>query len=176
MSLGVGICVCALLACGAPARRGSAMRCAVAVVFFGLHLSRRTRAQFRSKTACRTRWPNSAPGQRVISAVTIPDLRVNALAHMIDRVCMGRCYSYANYEPSTWQFRVRALGPNPLVTASYQDSWLMQTGGYVVKESDAPLYQVYVNRRGTMLIRSLEVGKPCGSTLLKALPDLFPNG
>jgi hypothetical protein len=113
-----------------------------------------------------------APGQRVVSAVIDPDLRVNAIEHIIDRACLGRCFSYSNYEPSTWQFRVRALAPNPVVTASYEDSWLMHTGGYIVKESEVPLYQVYVDRRGRMLVRSLPAGMPCGSTYWKTLRDL----
>ena len=52
---------------------------------------------------------------------------------MIDRVCLGRCFSYANYEPSTAQFRIRTVAENPYVTARYEDSWRMQNGSYVVQ-------------------------------------------
>ena len=175
MSLGVGICMCGLLGAAHPRAWERYALAAVAAVFF-VFLYRDESALNALEDRMQDAVAQLSPGQRVVSAVIDSDLRVNALEHMIDRVCVGRCFSYANYEPSTWQFRVRALGPNPLVTASYTDSWLMQTGLYVVKESDAPLYQVYVDRRGRMLIRSLQVGKPCGSTLWKALPDLFPNG
>ena len=41
------------------------------------------------------------PNSRVVSAIEDPYLRVNAITHMIDRICVGHCYSYANYEPST---------------------------------------------------------------------------
>jgi hypothetical protein len=175
MSLGVGICVCGLLGAAQPRAWERYALAAVAVVFF-VFIYRDERALNAVEDRMQDVVAQLGPGQRVVSGVLDPGLRVPTLDHMIDRVCVGRCFSYANYEPSTWQFRVRALGPNPLVTASYPDSWLMQTGGYVVKESDVPLYQVYVDRRGTMLIRSLQVGMPCGSTWLKALPDLFPNG
>jgi hypothetical protein len=116
------------------------------------------------------------PGQRVVSGVVDLDLRVFAVTHMIDRACLGRCFSYANYEPSTSQFRVRAMAENPYVTANYKDSWRMQNGSYVVQEHDLPLLQLILDDEGRMSIRPLKAGMPCGSTSLKALPDLFPLG
>jgi hypothetical protein len=175
MSLGVGICVCGLLGTAHPRAWERYALVAVAAVFF-VFLYRDERALNSLEDRMQGAVAELSTGQRVISSVIDPNLRVNALEHMIDRACIGHCFSYANYEPSTWQFRVRALEPNPVVTASYVDSWLMQAGGYVVKESDVPLYQVYVDRSGRVQIRSLPVGKPCGSTVWKALPDLFPNG
>lgn len=175
MSLGVGICVCGLLGAARPRVLERYALLLVPLVFF-VFVYRDERALNSLEDRMEGAVAQLASGQRVVSAVFDPDLRVNAVEHMIDRVCLGRCFSYANYEPSTWQFRVRALAPNPLVTASYADSWLMQTGGYVVKESDVPLYQVYVDRRGRMLIRSLRVGMPCGSTAWSVLPDLLPKG
>jgi hypothetical protein len=115
------------------------------------------------------------PGQRVVLALADPDLQVDPLAHMIDRVCVGRCYSYANYEPSTWQFRVRATEPNPYVAAIYRDSWLLQTGRYIVQQKDLPLYQVTADETGRIITRELKAGVPCGNTYWKAIPDLFPN-
>ena len=32
---------------------------------------------------------------------------IESSAHVIDRACIGHCFSYANYEPATAQFRVR---------------------------------------------------------------------
>src|SRR5205823_8218070 len=37
-----------------------------------------------------------------------PGFGVN-VHHIIDRVCIKRCISYANYEPATYQFQVRAM-------------------------------------------------------------------
>jgi hypothetical protein len=113
------------------------------------------------------------PGQRVISAIQDPNLRINALAHVIDRVCVGRCYSYANYEPSTAQFRIRAEAENPFVASSYEDSWLMQMGAYVVKERDLPLYQIDMDAGGRLVVRSLRAGAPSGSTEWNVLGDLL---
>jgi hypothetical protein len=169
MSLGVGIFICGLVGAARPRALERYGLIAVAAVFF-VFIYRDERALNAVEDRMQGAVAQLSPGQRVINAVTDPDLRVNALEHMIDRVCVGHCYSYANYEPSTWQFRLRAVGPNPVVAATYLDAWLMATGGYVVKESDLPLYQVYVDRRGTMLIRSLSAGMQCGSTVLKPLP------
>ena len=101
-------------------------------------------------------------GQRVISAINDPTLRVNALAHTIDRVCVGHCYSYANYEPSTAQFRIRAETPNPYVTSSYEDSWLMQMGYYGAKPQELPLYQVEVDATGRMVTKNAQPGVAAG--------------
>jgi hypothetical protein len=104
------------------------------------------------------------PGQRVVSAINDPTLRIGALTHMIDRACLGRCYSYANYEPSTAQFRIRAAAGNPIVVSTYADSSRLQDGTYVVKPSDLPLYQVALDDAGHMGIRILTVGAPSGMT------------
>jgi hypothetical protein len=116
------------------------------------------------------------PGQRVVSAVEDPTLHVFAVTHMIDRACMHRCYSYANYEPSTAQFRIRAVAPNRFVASNYDDSWKLQNGSYVVKESDLPLLQVVLDENGSLRVRSLKSGVPCGNTTLRALPALFDLG
>jgi hypothetical protein len=102
------------------------------------------------------------PGQRVVSAIDDPTLRINALTHMIDRACLGRCYSYANYEPSTAQFRIRAVAENPIVVSTYADASRFQDGSYVVKQSDQPLYQVTLDQAGHMGIRILTAGTQSG--------------
>ena len=113
-------------------------------------------------------------GQRIVSGVDDPDLHTFAVVHMIDRACVGRCFSYANYEPSTAQFRIRAVAENPYVTSRYRDSWAMQTGNYVVQERDLPLLQLVLDEGGRMVVRNLKAGARCGSTPFKALPGLFP--
>jgi len=100
------------------------------------------------------------PGQRVVSALADPGIRIPVEVHMIDRVCVGRCFSYANYEPCTWQFRVRAKGPNSIVVSNYGDSWDLQNGQYRVKRQDLPMYKV--GRCGTagggLCVAALEPG------------------
>ena len=172
MSLGVGICLCALLA-GARQRsfeRGALM--AIAVLFFAF-LYRDERALNAFENNVQETVATLPSGQRVISAIDDPGMRVNALAHVIDRACVGRCYSYANYEPSTWQFRVRTDADNPYVASTYRDSWMMQMGLYVVKDRDLPLYQVDLDAGGQMSVKSLKAGVPCGRTTWNVLATLL---
>ena len=101
------------------------------------------------------------PGQRVISALESDTLATTPLTHMIDRACLGRCYSYANYEPSSGQFRVRTTGPNAFVMDNVNDIYQAQLGSYVVKPRDLPLYQVVI-AGGTVQVRELEAGQQSG--------------
>jgi hypothetical protein len=161
MSLALGICLCALLA---PAPMRAYHRCAMAVVallFFGfLYRDEGALNAFEDRmTELVSRLP---PSQRVVSAINDPTLRIGALTHMIDRACLGRCYSYANYEPSTAQFRIRVVAENPIVVSTYGDSSRLQAGTYVVKQRDLPLYQVVLDPAGHMGIRTLTAGAESG--------------
>jgi hypothetical protein len=113
---------------------------------------------------------------RVISLVVSDyDLRINASAHVIDRACLGRCYSYGNYEPSTRQFRVRAIARNPIVAADYMDSFRLQVGGYVVREEDLPLYAVTIAPDGRMSVLPLASGQKTDVTVWDVLEDAPPE-
>jgi hypothetical protein len=131
---------------------------AVALAFFAfLYHDERALNAFEDKVERLV--ANIPPGRRVISEFDAEGLRVNALIHIIDRVCVGKCYSYANYEPGTAQFRVRALGANPLVVATYKDSWAMQTGAYTVKPTDLPLFLVTLDSGAKPELISLRSGE-----------------
>jgi hypothetical protein len=67
-------------------------------------------------------------------------------------------------------------GPNRFVAANYDDSWRLQNGSYVVKESDLPLLQLVLAESGGLHFRNLKSGSECGSTTFKALPPLFGLG
>ena len=121
MSLGVGICVCALLAAARPRAFERYAMALVAMVFFGfLYRDEKILNVLEDRI---DRVISRIPaGQRIVSGIDDPDLHVFSVAHMIDRACVGRCYSYANYEPSTAAFRLRTVADNPYVTAHYADS------------------------------------------------------
>ncbi len=93
-----------------------------------------------------------------------PECRLS-LERMIDRVCIGRCFSYADYEPSTHQFRVRAAPGNRIVEWDADQDAALLNGYYVVKPADLPIYQIY--RCGTastdLCIRALKPGEINGS-------------
>jgi hypothetical protein len=99
-------------------------------------------------------------GARVTSAIwTSSDLPLLS-NHLVDRACIGRCFSVSNYEPSSGQFRVRALPGNTIVASNPNVSMAMQTGSYVVRREDLPLYQIYLCERNTanLCMRELPVG------------------
>jgi hypothetical protein len=101
------------------------------------------------------------PNQRVMATILpLPGSRV-PIQHIVDSACIGRCFSYGNYEPSTGLFRVRALPDNPYVLSDYDLAVDMENGEYTVQPEDLPVYQVYqCSLSGTDLcIRSLEAGE-----------------
>jgi hypothetical protein len=163
MSLAVAVCVCALLALAPPRLVGRYAPLAVALVFFGLlYRDERTLNAFEDRMQDVVSM--LPPGERVISPLVDVTSRINTVGHMIDRVCVGRCFSYANYEPSTAQFRVRAIRRNPLVIVHYADSLRLQTGGYLVQDADPPLYRLDLDRDGRLFLRTLKAGARSDST------------
>ena len=83
-------------------------------------------------------------GTRVIATIWAPpDSRVSFIGHIVDRACIGHCFSYANYEPSSGQFRIRAHPGSPVVSASDDDTEDMQAGEYEVQDEDLPLMEIF---------------------------------
>ena len=79
-------------------------------------------------------------GTRIVPVINAPgEWRVQFIGHAVERACIGRCFSFSNYEPSSGQFRIRARPGSPVVTASSNVAEDMAGGEYVVKASDLPL-------------------------------------
>jgi hypothetical protein len=99
--------------------------------------------------------------QRVMGTILPPaDSRVT-IQHILDRACIGYCFSYGNYEPGCKMFRVRANPGNPCVLSDYSLAVEMEDGYYTVQPADLPVYQVYqCGANGTNLcIHPLEAGE-----------------
>ena len=163
MSLGVAICLCALLAGARPRAFPRYAMALVAVVFFGF-LFRDERILNALEDPMDSVISQIPAGQRIVGGIDHPDLQVfamtRAVTHTMDRACpdlhlLGRCFSYASYETSTAAFRIRAVADHPCVTAR-------------------SLQPLTLDQGGRMTVRNLKAGTPCGSTSLKALPGLFP--
>lgn len=173
MSLVTAVLCCGMAARGIPRRVDVIGIAGVAALFFGcLYIDERALNRLESEMA--TAAANIPPGQRVISVLAEPSSRVNALAHLIDRVCAGRCFSYGNYEPSTAAFRVRADRPNPFVLWEYDLSWGIQAGGYIVQSRDIPLYNIDrcgPGREGLCAV-PLRAGTRLRNTWLRTFPTL----
>jgi hypothetical protein len=99
------------------------------------------------------------PNQRVMATIKRPPGSRVLIQHIVDRACIGRCFSYGNYEPSSTAFRVRALPGNPYVMTG--DTSDMEDGDYTVQPEDLPAYQVYqCSVSGTEIcIRPLQAGE-----------------
>jgi len=108
-------------------------------------------------------------GARVVSALCDQRGDVNLVGHTLDRACIGRCFSYANYEPSSKAFRVRVEGESPVLVTTDAESGALQLGTYVVKPRDLPLFQIYLRGR-YVHSRWLKAGEVTGSTCFESTP------
>jgi hypothetical protein len=85
-----------------------------------------------------------APGTRMIVTIDAPaNSRIQFIHHSVERACIGHCFSYANYEPASGEFRVRVREESPVVTSSTDTAEDMASGEYEVDETDLPLKQIY---------------------------------
>ena len=102
------------------------------------------------------------PGMRVIVTIEAPkDSRMEFVGHAAERACIEHCFSYANYEPPSRQFRVRVREGSPVVTSSADDAQDMASGEYQVQDEDLPIKEIYQcdEKDPTALcIRDLEAG------------------
>ena len=143
--------VCCILGAMRPSKWHLAGSAAIAAVFFSFVYQDTAvfnRMEQQAEQLVRTLPPN----QRVLATILAPSDSRIAIQHMIDRACIGHCFSYGNYEPASSDFRVRALPGNPYVMSRSEDTDAMEDGSYVVKPEDLPAYQVYqCDETGTML-------------------------
>lgn len=79
---------------------------------------------------------------RVISTLRARGARTDQFMHMVDRACLGRCYSFANYEVRSTQFRLRAREVSPFTMPSKSEIWAAELGTYVFKAEDLPVWLV----------------------------------
>ncbi len=163
MSLALGICICALVGAAVVGRGIRIAMAAIGLVFFAFSYTDEAKlnALEDQMDALVAQLP---PGQRVVSAVMDLNVPTNPTTHMIDRACLGRCFSYGNYEPQSAQFRIRISGDTPLVVATDADEIALETGVYIVKERDLPLYQVTALPDGTLEMHPLAAGQKTGIT------------
>ena len=61
---------------------------------------------------------------------------------MLERSCIAHCYAYANFEPSTRHFRVRAVSPNPYVISESMAVGTLSSGQYHLHDWEQPLFIV----------------------------------
>ena len=136
------VVLCCLLGAMVPRRWHLIVFGATAAAFFAFlfqDTGKADRMEARLEKLERTIPPN----QRVLGTILpFPGSRI-LIQHMLDRACIGYCFSYGNYEASSKQFRVRASEGNPYVMTYFGDAADMEDGSYEVKPGDLPAWQVY---------------------------------
>jgi hypothetical protein len=107
------------------------------------------------------------PGQRVVATIITFPCRNVSTTHVIDRSCIGHCFSYGNYEPACEQFRIRAHSGNPIVLSDWRIISEVQNGRYIVQPHDLPLFEVYQcgSNVTDLCIRELAAGDQTKTTL-----------
>jgi len=105
-------------------------------------------------------------GRRVTETIWAPDdSRIGFINHIVDRACIGRCFTYSNYEPSSGQFRVRVREGSPIVTDVPELTEQMESGEYAVQAKDLPMTEIFQcdEKDLTKLCsRELSAGEPNG--------------
>jgi hypothetical protein len=168
MSLAAGITFLALIAGVRPApweRR--ALAATLGIYFTFLYVDQR--AQNRIEDLMEQTVAQLPPASRVINGLCDNSSRIHPVAHNLDRVCIGKCWSYGNYEPASGAFRVRAAENNPIVVADSIAAEDIEHGKYVVQASDPPLYQIFL-RDGRLDTRLLKAGDATASPCFEATP------
>jgi len=131
----------------------------IAVIFFGF-LYRDTGKIDRAESQVEGLIHNNIPPlQRIVANLEIfPSTNVGS-AHIIDRACIEKCFSYSNYEPGVAQFRVRAINGNPIVLTDAPTVLIGRSKFYVVQKSDLPLSEIReCDSGGGLCFRKLAAG------------------
>lgn len=143
LSLIAAVLACAVVADAYPSKWQRAILVVLAAVYFGLiYQDQRTLNQIEARV---TRLVSQLPPrQRVVAFLPYKSVAgQDDVNWILDRACVGRCFSYGNYEPSSRQFRIRAARDSAFVLWSARDVAKLEAGTYVVQARDLPLYQIY---------------------------------
>lgn len=140
-SLYSAIALAGFIACCRPGRWFPIAGCFVALVFFAAIYRDTGTLQKRETKVAELVRPH--PGARVFSYYpTISNWRIHE-QHDVARACIGVCYDYTDYEPSSMQFRLQADEENRVVQVDQDALDAMQDGSYIVQSRDLPLFEVY---------------------------------
>jgi len=173
--------ISAVLACAvigaAGYRRSLAIYCwAIAACYFALSYQD-TGVLSRMETKVDSLLSAVGSGQRVFSTIDFGQRGSRLLFnHMVDRECVGRCFSFGNYEPATGHFRIRAKPDNGIVAATKFDVDAIWGGAYVVNATDLPAYGVYQPGGDwtVLAIRPLHAGEENGRRVVSQAAGPIP--
>jgi hypothetical protein len=90
------------------------------------------------------------------------DSRISFIGHAVERACIGHCFSYANYEPASGQFRVRVRKGSPVAASSTDDAEDMMSGQFEFDDLGFALKQIYqcdANDLTKLCVRDISSGE-----------------
>jgi hypothetical protein len=159
----MGLCVLALIR---PRKWHTTGFALIAIAFFAF-LYQDTAKLNRMEAQIESLVATLPKGERVTATIWAPpDSRLPYIVHMMDRACVGKCFSFQNYEPASGQFRVRvAEGGSPIATDDSDLSQQMEGGEYVVQPGDLPMAEIYQcdeNDLTRLCLRQLAAGEANG--------------
>lgn len=158
MTLLLGVLICAFLAAVKPPKWLAAAFVLLALVYFSFLYADTARLN-RLERRMEELTAGLSTNDRVVASFRYSGARIGLLDHTLDRVCVGRCLSYGNYEPVSAAFRIRVTGQNPIVVATIADYAGLRDGGYVVKQSDLPFYEFVGSEHDPLFLKRLEAGQ-----------------
>lgn len=135
------VLICCLLGVLSPRKWRTAGYAVAAAVYFAF-LFTDTAVLNRMEEQAEQLVATLPPGQRVLYTINSRGSRV-LIEYIVDRACVGHCFSYENYEPGSRQFRVRAAPGNSFVATDSEQIARMEDGVYEVRQSDLPIFQIY---------------------------------
>jgi len=163
LSFAAALMMCAVIAAAPTTRLIRVALTLVAMLFFGLlYLDNRELNQMEDRLDAVV--AGLPPGRRVVSSLPSQSLGSLCFQHDLDRACIGHCFSYANYEPSSRQFRIHARPGNGIVLDNYSDVDAVADASYVVQPRDLPVSLVYLcgSRPTHVCSRPLRAGDAIG--------------
>ncbi len=165
------IFVCCLLGAARPRKWHLIGFSAIAVIYF-LFLYKDTAALVQKEGQAEEMVRHLPPGSRVMSTFQKPTSVQLLSNHIVDRACIGRCFSYGNYEPGSQHFRVRASPGNTIVAMNVEAAIATQYPDYMVPPQDPPMYEIYWCGRSTaeLCMRELPTGPQRERHLIHAQP------
>jgi len=164
LSLMAAVLACSCIATIQPKRWMRAATWLFAAIFFWFlftDVRQLNRVEARVDELLRT----IPQGQRVAALIYYPRARDSYQHHMINRECIGRCWSYSDYEPSSGHFRIIPTGSSAFVLTAPKDVDDVLHGRYIARKEDLPLYQIYPcgPREMDLCIRALHEGERNGA-------------
>jgi len=138
----LGILACCILGIMRPRKWHLVGYTLIAVIFFS-YLYQDTGIVNQMEEQVERSVATLPPGRQVLSAIRPPAGSRIVIQHIVDRACIGHCFSFENFEPDTGQFRVRATPGNTIAVVTTPISPTEQSDKNAVQSIVPPAFEVY---------------------------------